>query len=198
MPKDNLLEQLIDALKILPGVGPKSARRMAFHLLVQNPAGARNLSQIIGQAVEKIGHCRQCRNLTEQELCSICARPDRDQGLLCVVESAADVEALEKATGYRGTYFVLMGHLSPIEGIGPEQLGIDLLVKRFQSGAIAEVIIATNSTVEGDATGHYIAELANKNNIQSTRIAQGVPMGGELEFVDVGTLRQAFGARTKI
>lgn len=198
LPENSLLEQLIDALRALPGVGPKSARRMAFHLLLHNRQGGLTLARLLAETISRIGHCQQCRNLTARDLCAICAQPDRDRSQLCVVEGAADAEAIEKATGYRGLYFVLMGHLSPIDGIGPEQLGIAQLLPRFASGEIREVIIATNPTVEGNATGHYIAELARQQGIPSTRLAQGVPVGGELEFIDAGTLRHAFGGRTSV
>lgn len=179
----------------MPGVGRKSAQRIAFHLLERDRSGAAELSRSLAEAVEGIGHCRQCRMLTELELCNICAAPGRDNGLLCVVESPADVMAVEDATGYRGHYFVLMGHLSPLDGIGPEELGLSMLQTRLATGQVDELIIATNPTVEGDATAHYLADLAGKHEVQASRIAHGVPLGGELEYVDGGTLSHAFFGR---
>jgi len=190
-----LLMRLIDALRCMPGVGQKTAQRIAFHLLERDRAGARQLSTALAEAVDGIGHCRQCRMFTEQDLCDICSATGRDQSLLCVVESPADVMAVEDATGYRGQYFVLMGHLSPLDGVGPEQLGVPLLQQRLAGGEIQELIIATNPTVEGDATSHYLAELAGQHEVQASRIAHGVPLGGELEYVDGGTLSHAFFGR---
>lgn len=179
----------------MPGVGRKSAQRIAFHLLERDRGGAEQLSAALSEAVQGIGHCKQCRMFTENELCNICSTAGRDQGLLCVVESPADVMAVEDATGYRGFYFVLMGHLSPLDGIGPEELGMSSLEARLKTGHIGELIIATNPTVEGDATAHYLADLAVKYKIQASRIAHGVPLGGELEYVDGGTLSHAFFGR---
>lgn len=190
-----LVRDLVEALRCLPGVGPKSAQRMAFHLLERDRDGARTLAEAVSRAVEKVGHCNRCRMLTEEELCWICKGVSRDAGLLCVVETPADVMAVESSAGYSGLYFVLMGHLSPLDGIGPEQLGIDLLERRLDQGDVREVILATNPTVEGEATAHYIADLAGQRNIRATRIAHGVPVGGELEFVDGGTLSHAFAGR---
>jgi len=190
-----LLDGLIRELQRLPGVGPKSARRMAYHLMVHDRDGAQQLAQLMRQAAEEIGHCELCRNLTERDLCEICASSKRNPGQLCVVESAADVQAIEGATDYQGRYFVLMGHLSPLDGVGPEELGMDQLEQRFASGEIKELVLATNATLEGNVTAQYIASLAEPNQISVTRIAHGVPMGGELEFVDGHTLRAAFSSR---
>lgn len=193
-----LLVRLIDALRCMPGVGRKSAQRIAFHLLERDRDGASALSSALKDAVVGIGHCSQCRMLTEHELCSICSASGRDESQLCVVESPADVMAVEDATGFRGLYFVLMGHLSPLDGIGPDELGLSALAERLGGDAIAEMIIATNPTVEGDATAHYLADLAARNNVQASRIAHGVPLGGELEYVDGGTLSHAFYGRRAV
>lgn len=190
-----LLVRLIDTLCCMPGVGRKSAQRIAFHLLERDRDGAGKLAQALSEAVAGIGHCKRCRMFTESELCEICSAQGRDESQLCVVESPADVMAVEDATGYRGQYFVLMGHLSPLDGIGPTELGLNDLEKRLRSGTVQEVIIATNPTVEGDATAHYLAELAAKHKVQASRIAHGVPLGGELEYVDGGTLSHAFFGR---
>lgn len=193
-----LLEQLIDALRCLPGVGPKSAQRMAYQLLERNRDGALELSAVLKQAVEEIGHCSQCRTFTEHESCRICTSPSRDKSQLCIVETPADVIAIDQATGFQGVYFVLMGHLSPLDGIGPAELGLDVLEKRLDQGEISEIILATNPTVEGEATAHYISEMADERAIAASRIAHGVPLGGELEYIDGGTLAHAFSGRTKI
>jgi len=190
-----LLVRMIDALRCMPGVGRKSAQRIAFHLLERDRDGARSLSTALADAVSGIGHCSRCRMFTEHELCSICSASGRDDTQLCVVESPADVMAIEDATGFRGMYFVLMGHLSPLDGIGPEELGLSILEERLGEGAVSEMIIATNPTVEGDATAHYLADLAERHDIQASRIAHGVPLGGELEYVDGGTLSHAFYGR---
>lgn len=190
-----LLANLIEALRVLPGVGPKSAQRMAFHLLQRDRPGGRRLAEALLQAVERVGECRECRMFSEQELCPICASAKRDRAVLCVVESPADVFALEQATDYTGLYFVLHGHLSPLDGIGPAELGLDRLEARFAAGDIGEAILATNPTVEGEATAQYIAEMARGRGVQATRIAHGVPLGGELEYVDRGTLSRAFAGR---
>jgi recombination protein RecR len=187
----SLINTLTQALQRLPGVGPKSARRMAFHLLVRDRDGGRRLGQVLLDAMERVGRCQLCRNLTELEVCALCSSPQRDRGLLCVVESPADVQAIEQASGFQGLYYVLHGHLSPLDGIGPEELELDRLEARLDAGEVRELILATNPTVEGEATAHYIAELARARGIRSTRIAHGVPLGGDLEFVDGGTLRQA-------
>jgi recombination protein RecR len=192
-----LLQQLIDALKCLPGVGPKSAQRMAFHLLERDPEGAKNLSSALTEAVENIGHCSMCRTLSETELCDICSSTSRDGSTLCVLETPADVFAIEQTAEFRGKYFVLMGHLSPLDGIGPAELGLGLLEKRLGGGEIRELILATNPTVEGEATAHYISNMAARHNVLTTRIAHGVPLGGELEYIDSGTLAHAFSGRQR-
>jgi recombination protein RecR len=193
-----LLVQLIDALRCMPGVGKKSAQRIAFHLLERDREGASNLSAALSKAVAGIGHCKRCRMLSEHELCSICGASGRDDTQLCIVESPADVMAIEDATGFRGHYFVLMGHLSPLDGIGPQELGLTTLEQRLAEGGIDEMIIATNPTVEGDATAHYLADLAERRGVRASRIAHGVPLGGELEYVDGGTLSHAFYGRRLI
>jgi recombination protein RecR len=193
-----LLQQLISALRCLPGVGPKSAQRMAFHLLERDKEGAINLAQSLNMAVEEIGHCKKCRTLSETELCNICDSGTRDESLLCVLESPVDVLAVEQTGGYNGLYFVLSGHLSPIDGIGPEDLGIDLLLERLKTDDIKELILATNPTVEGEATAHFIAAQVEGSDIKVSRIAHGVPVGGELEFVDGGTLAHALAGRRSL
>ena len=190
------LNRLIEALRCLPGVGPKSAQRMAFHLLERDPQGAREVSASLDAAVEKLGHCARCRMFAEGELCPVCAAPSRDRSLLCVVESPADVVAIEQSGGYRGCYFVLMGHLSPLDGVGPKEIGIDAFEKVLQEGEVREVILATNPTVEGEATAHFLADVAARARLKASRIAHGVPVGGELEFVDGGTLAHALAGRT--
>jgi recombination protein RecR len=190
-----LLVRLIDALRCMPGVGNKSAQRIAFHLLERDREGAARMSAALKEAVEGIGHCTRCRMFSEHELCSICAAPGRDDRQLCIVESPADVMAIEDATGFRGQYFVLMGHLSPLDGIGPQELGLSVLDDRLEEGVVTELIIATNPTVEGDATAHYLADMAARYQVQASRIAHGVPLGGELEYVDGGTLSHAFYGR---
>ncbi|MEL7310165.1 MAG: recombination mediator RecR [Pseudomonadota bacterium] len=193
-----LLTDLIDALRCLPGVGQKTAQRMAFSLLEGDRSDSGHLASALTRAAEGIRHCSRCRMYTEAEICSICSNPGRDDSILCVVESPADVLAIDGATGFRGRYFVLLGHLSPLDGIGPSELGMDLLAQRIQSEQLDEIIIATNPTVEGDATAHFIAELAASSNITVSRIAHGVPVGGELEFVDGGTLSHAFVGRRSV
>jgi recombination protein RecR len=192
------LTQLIEALRCLPGVGPKSAQRMAFHLLERDRNGAKQLAEAIAQAGDRIGQCKRCRMFAESELCPICSAPRRERSLLCVVESPADVVAVEASGSYRGCYFVLMGHLSPLDGVGPEQLGLPQLDALFKQREIQEVILATNPTVEGAATAHYIAEMASAHGIKASRIAHGVPVGGELEYVDGGTLAHAIAGRLKV
>lgn len=182
----------------MPGVGPKSAQRMAFHLLEHDREGAKQLARDLVEACEKVGNCSFCRTLSETDLCSICASTKRNRSQLCIVENPADIRAIELATDYQGLYFVLMGRLSPIDGIGPQQLGLDRLVKLLQDNEIKEVILATNPTVEGEATAHYISELVRPYQIKPTRIAHGVPIGGELEYVDGGTLSHAFMGRREI
>ncbi len=198
MKETSLIADLIEALRCLPGVGPKSAQRMAYHLLERDRDGARRLATALDQAAEHVGHCSSCRTLTEHELCPVCASPSRDRSLLCVVEMPTDVAAIEQSNIFKGLYFVLMGHLSPLDGIGPDQIGLDVLSTRLAQGEVSEVILATNSTVEGDATAHYIAELARAYEIKASRIARGVPMGGELEYIDGGTLSHAMASRQLI
>lgn len=198
MQGKGLVGELIESLCCLPGIGPKSAQRMAFYLLQRNRHGAERLSLILRKAVKEIGFCKQCRTLTELEICQICANPGRDDDALCVVESPADVWVIEQTAHFRGRYFVLHGRLSPLDGIGPDELGLDVLESRLQQGNLKEIILATNSTVEGEATAHFIAELAHKYDIAASRIAHGVPMGGELEYIDSGTLSHAFNGRRAI
>lgn len=191
----NLLAELIEALRCLPGVGAKSAQRMAFQLLERDREGGARLSRVLGEAMQRIGHCKSCRNFSESEECAICANGSRDASQLCVVESPADLLAIEQATGYRGRYFVLMGRLSPLDGMGPQELGADLLQRRLADGEVREMVVATNPTVEGEATGHWLGQLARAAGVRATRLAHGVPLGGELEYVDRGTLAHAFGSR---
>jgi recombination protein RecR len=193
-----LVDQLIDALRCLPGVGPKSAQRMALHLLERDREGAFRLAQKLAESIKEVGHCQQCRTLCETELCRICADQKRDASKLCVVESPSDVLAIEQTNLFRGRYFVLMGHLSPIDGIGPQDIGIDLLVQQVKDNQIEELIMATNPTVEGEATAHYIAAQLEPLEVAITRIAHGVPLGGELEFVDGGTLAHALQGRQNL
>jgi recombination protein RecR len=193
-----LLEQLIDALRILPGVGQKSAQRMAYHVLERDREGGTRLAEALAAAVERVGHCKRCRDFSETELCATCASAARDAQQLCAIESPADRLAIEQATGYRGLYFVLQGRLSPLDGIGPRELGLDQLADRLGEGEVQELIIATNPTVEGDATAHYLAQIARKHGVRPSRLAHGLPLGGELEYVDRGTLAHAFGSRAEI
>lgn len=190
-----LLAELIEALRCLPGVGGKSAQRMAFHLLERERGRGLKLAAALEQAMRQIGNCSRCRNFSESEVCELCASSSRDRQVLCVVESPTDLAAIEQATGYRGQYFVLLGRLSPLDGLGPQELGLDVLTQRLAEGEIEEMIIATNPTVEGEATAHYLAQLARAGGIKPTRLAHGVPLGGELEYVDRGTLAHAFGSR---
>ncbi|MEC7860644.1 MAG: recombination mediator RecR [Pseudomonadota bacterium] len=190
-----LITHLIESLLCMPGIGRKSAQRIAFHLLERDKQGAEILSGALHDAASNIRHCDKCRMFTDSELCNICISKDRDRSTVCIVESPADVMAIEDATGYKGMYFILMGHLSPIDGIGPEDLGLNNLEHRFNEEDISELIIATNSTVEGDATAHYLSGIATKYNIKASRIAHGIPLGGELEYVDGGTLSHAFFGR---
>ncbi len=192
------LAQLIEALRALPGIGPKSAQRMAFHLLQDGRTAAHVLSQAIEAALASVQRCRRCRMFAEEELCSICAAAQRDAALLCVVESPADVLAIEHSGSYRGRYFVLMGHLSPLDGVGPEQLGMRELEAILDEGAVRELILATNPTVEGEATAHFLAELAARRGLAASRIAHGVPIGGEIEYVDGGTLARALAGRQAV
>jgi recombination protein RecR len=190
-----LLADLIDALRCLPGVGVKSAQRMAFHVLERDRAGARRLAEQLAAAVERIGNCARCRTFSETQVCALCAGEARDASLLCVVETPVEQLAIEQATGYRGRYFVLLGRLSPLDGLGPKELGLDALAQRLREGEVQELIIATNPTVEGEATAHMLAQLARDANVRASRLAHGVPLGGELEYIDRGTLAHAFGGR---
>lgn len=199
MRTSQMLEQMMEALRCLPGVGPKSAQRMAFHLLQRDRKGGLRLADVLSKAMVEIGHCSECRTFTEEETCHICANAKRQEnGLLCVVESPADIAAVEATGQYSGRYFVLMGHLSPLDGIGPSDIGLDVLDYRLQRGNINEVILATNPTVEGEATAHYIAELCHAHSINASRIAHGVPVGGELELVDGTTLSHSLLGRQKL
>jgi len=193
-----LIDRLIEALRCLPGVGPKSSQRIAYHLLERNREGARRLAVALQEAADKVGRCGACRTLSETTLCRLCANDKRNPAQLCVVENPVDVQAIEQTTSYQGRYFVLMGHLSPLDGIGPEDIGLDQLEQRFREGAVQEVILATNPTVEGEATAHYIADMAREHGVRASRIAYGVPFGGELEYVDAGTLSHAIAGRRDI
>ena len=198
MSSEPLLNQLVESLRCLPGVGPKSAQRMALHLLERNREGGLQLASVLESAMHNIGRCKQCRDLTGLEICSVCASPRRDQSLLCVVESPVDVLAIEQATAYKGRYFVLLGRLSPLDGIGPAELGLDQLAELLETNTPQEMIIATNPTVEGEATSYYLQRMAKKHAIRITRIAHGVPLGGELEYTDQSTLAHAFGSRLQL
>ena len=195
MSESSLLNELVSALKCLPSVGARTAQRMAFHLLEHDREQGLKLADAMRNAIENIGHCQQCRTLTEHDVCKICADNSRNPDILCVIENPSDVLAVEQATAYRGYYFVLMGKLSPLDGIGPEDLGLDILENRLAEGEIQELILATNPTVEGEVTAHYISELALKHDVKTTRIAHGVPVGGELDYVDSSTLSHAFEGR---
>ena len=192
------IEELIEAFRCLPGVGPKSAQRMAFHLLERHRDGGERLAKALSDALTNVHHCQRCRILSEEELCSRCSDEQRRQDQLCIVEMPSDVLAIEQATHYKGQFFVLSGHLSPLDGIGPEALGIPQLIKLFEQDTIQELILATNPTVEGEATAHYISQLAHSRQIHVTRLAHGIPLGGELEYVDSGTLSHAFSGRESI
>jgi len=193
-----LLNDLIEALRCLPGVGAKTAQRMAFHVLERDRAGGKRLAEKLAAAVERIGNCTRCRTFSEETVCALCASPARDATLLCVVETPADQLAIEQATGFRGRYFVLLGRLSPLDGLGPKELGLDLLASRLGEGEVSEMIVATNPTVEGEATAHMLSGLARSAGVRATRLAHGVPLGGELEFIDRGTLAHAFGSRQNL
>ena len=192
------LEQLIDSLRCLPGVGPKSAQRMAYYLLQRDRKGASGLAIALDKALQVVDHCRLCNTFSEQPVCPLCASENRDESLLCVVEMPTDLLMLENTHAYAGMYFVLMGRLSPLDGIGPKEIHLEKLIKRAQDGVVQEVILATNYTVEGDATAHYISELLKVRGIKTSRIARGMPMGGEIEYVDSGTLAQAMMERRGI
>lgn len=193
-----LILELIDALKVLPGVGSKSAQRMAYYLLERDRSGAQRLSATLQKAVNQIGHCAECRTLTELEICPICADVRRDETVLCVVETPADILSFESSGVFKGKYHVLMGHLSPIDGVGPEELGLDLLENRLAASTIQELIIATNPTVEGEVTAHYLQQISKQHLVKVTRLAQGIPFGAELEYLDPGTLTQAFLYRKEV
>lgn len=197
MSESPLLLELIDALRCMPGIGKKSAQRITYHLLQRNRDGARTLSRTLLAAMDNIGHCDRCRTFSEHKICSLCQSNKRDRTLLCVVESPADVYIVEEA-GFRGRYFVLMGHLSPLDGIGPDDLGLSKLEDILSEGEIEEVILATSTTVEGEATAYFISEMVHKRNLRVSRIAHGVPMGGELEFVDSSTLSHALAGRREL
>lgn len=192
------LEQLIEGLRCLPGVGPKSAQRMAYHLLQRDRKGANGLALALDNALQVVGHCKLCNTFTEQAVCPLCASEKRDASLLCVVEMPTDLMMLENTQAYTGMYFVLMGRLSPLDGVGPKEIHLDKLIKRAQDGVVKEVILATNYTVEGDATAHYISELLRNRGVSTSRIARGMPMGGEIEYVDSGTLAQAMMERRSV
>jgi recombination protein RecR len=198
MQKKGLLGLLIQNLCCLPGVGPKTAQRMAFHLFQRDRNGAKLLAETLLEAIDKIGYCRQCRILTEDSLCDICADSSRDSSIVCIVESPADAWVIEQAAIFKGHYFILHGRLSPLDGIGPNELGLDLLEQRLATASVKELILATNSTVEGEATAYFIGEMARKHRVLASRIAHGVPMGGELEFIDSGTLSHAFNGRKEV
>ena len=199
MQTSPLLENLIENLRCLPGVGPKSAQRMAYHLLQRNRSGGMALAQALTEAMSKIGHCQHCRTFTEEDICNICNNPRRqNSGLLCVVEQPTDIQAIEQTGQFNGRYFVLMGHLSPLDAIGPREIGLDLLQQRLQNESFYEVILATNPTVEGEATANYIAELCHQYNVKVSRIAHGIPVGSELEMIDGTTLMHSFLGRREI
>ena len=191
MLRKGLLGQLIQNLCVLPGVGPKTAQRMAFQLLQRDRAAARTLAETLIKATEQIGYCERCRTFTEESLCDVCSNPSRDPAILCLVESPADLWTVEQTGAFKGLYFVLHGRLSPLDGIGPDELGLSQLEQQLATGQIKELILATNSTVEGEATAFFIGELAKKHHVRASRIAHGVPIGGELEFIDSGTLMHA-------
>lgn len=191
VPTAKGLERLVQALRVLPGVGPRSAQRMAFHLLQHDRAGAAELAHALAEALASVRRCTKCNNFSEEELCVLCRSPRRDRTLLCVVETPADLAMVEQTLSYSGMYFVLMGRLSPLDGVGPRDIGLDRLLARAADGEVQEVILATNFTNEGEATAHYIAEMLRARNVKASRIARGVPLGGELEYVDAGTISQA-------
>lgn len=195
MSTSPLLEELVQALRVLPGVGQKSAQRMAYQLLERQRDGGKRLALALQRAMDGIGNCTSCRNFSETEVCTLCANAAREASQLCVVEMPADQAAIEQATGFRGLYFVLRGKLSPLDGLGPRELGLDALGERLALGVVSELIIATNPTVEGEATAHYLSQLARRHGVRASRLAHGVPLGGELEYIDRGTLAHAFGAR---
>ena len=190
-----LIRQLIEAFRLLPGVGPKSAQRMAFYLLEREREGGQRLAQALSQAIKQVGRCEQCRTLCETRLCEICVSQHRDRATLCIIEGPAHLAAIEQTGGYQGVYFVLSGHLSPLDGLGPEEIGIPALMERIKDDQLKEIVLATNATVEGEATAYYIAELMQKAGLAVTRLAHGIPLGGELEYIDGGTLAKALNDR---
>jgi len=198
VPSAKGLERLVEALRVLPGVGPRSAQRMAYHLLQHDRTGADQLAQALSNALETVRRCAKCNNFSEEDLCSLCRSPRRDASLLCVVETPADLAMVEQTLSYSGMYFVLMGRLSPLDGVGPRDIGLDRLQARIAEGEVQEVILATNFTNEGEATAHYIAEMLRTRGLKVSRIARGVPLGGELEYVDAGTISQALLERREI
>lgn len=193
-----LIQQLIDALRVLPGVGPKSAQRMVFHILERDPEGGLHLALKLQESLDKIGRCSRCRMLCESDVCGICLDTRRQENLLCVVQTPADVLAIESAGTFRGYYFVLSGHLSPIDGIGPEEIGIPALQERLKKASTEEVVLATHATVEGEATAYYISDLVKSMKLKASRIAHGIPLGGELEYIDTGTLSRAMLERSEM
>lgn len=198
MKSPSSLEELMEALRCLPGVGPKAAQRTAYHLLQYDRPGAQRLAGALGRALQTIRRCARCNSFTEEDLCALCASPKRDPALLCVVETPADLLMMEQTLAYAGLYFVLMGRLSPLDGIGPREIGLDVLQKRVADGTVKEVIVATNFTNEGEATAHYISEMLTGRGVRVSRIARGIPVGGELEYVDTGTLAQALVERRPV
>jgi recombination protein RecR len=190
--KPSALEELVEALRCLPGVGPKSAQRMAYHLLQHDRAGAQRLGVALGTALETVHRCARCNNFSETEICALCNSPRRDPGLLCIVETPADLMMMEQTLAFQGHYFVLMGRLSPLDGVGPKEIGLEKLLARATDGMVKEIVIATNFTNEGEATAHYVTEMLHERGLKVSRIARGVPVGGELEYVDIGTLAQAY------
>jgi len=198
VPGSPALDRLVEALRVLPGVGPRSAQRMAYHLLQNDRAGAERLAQALAGALAGVRRCAKCNNFTEDEICALCRSPRRDPSLLCIVETPADLSMVEQTLSYSGMYFVLMGRLSPLDGVGPRDIGLDRLQTRVAGGEVLEVILATNFTNEGEATAHYIAEMLRSREVRVSRIARGVPLGGELEYVDAGTISQALLERREI
>ncbi len=198
VPTAKGLERLVQALRVLPGVGPRSAQRMAFHLLQHERSGADELARALADALESVRRCARCNNFSEDDVCALCRSPRRDRALLCVIETPADLAMVEQTLSYSGLYFVLMGRLSPLDGVGPRDIGLDRLLERAGDGEVQEVILATNFTNEGEATAHYIAEMLRGRGVKATRIARGVPLGGELEYVDAGTISQALHDRRGI
>lgn len=190
--KPSALEELVEALRCLPGVGPKSAQRMAYHLLQHDREGAKRLGETLRNALQSVRRCTRCNNFSETEICALCSSPRRDAALLCIVETPADLMMMEQTLAYQGHYFVLMGRLSPLDGVGPAEIGLERLLARATDGMVKEVVIATNFTNEGEATAHYVTEMLHARGLKVSRIARGVPVGGELEYVDIGTLAQAY------